>query len=159
MTLFGHPDGVDPALGGPVDEAPAVVAVERPSRWSVRNWPVRRKVLAIALLPMLLAGLFGGLRVSNALTEANRLRLVADRAEMIPAITNYMSALGDALVAISSDGDAEGARKNFENRKFELQSRLTRTDVATDVRIRGGQPDRARPGVAGRGVDHRHRLA
>ncbi|WP_373693045.1 ATP-binding protein [[Mycobacterium] holstebronense] len=139
MTLFDHPEEVDqvfeestePAEDGPKPES---ATVKRPSRWSVRNWPVRWKVLAIALLPLALAGLFGGLRVSNALTEANRLRLVADRAEMIPAITNYMSALGDALVAASSDGDAEGARKNFENRKYELQSRLSHTDVATDVR-------------------------
>ncbi|MDQ2627595.1 MAG: HAMP domain-containing protein, partial [Actinomycetota bacterium] len=116
------------------DNESGAAAAKRPSRWSVRNWPVRWKVLAIALLPMVLAGVFGGLRVSGALSEANRLRLVADRAEMIPAITNYMSALGDALVAASSDGDAEGARKNFENRMYELQSRLSHTDVATDVR-------------------------
>nr|WP_234786459.1 ATP-binding protein [Mycolicibacter sinensis] len=116
------------------EEQPEVVAAKRPSRWSVRNWPVRWKVLAIALLPMLLAGVFGGLRISSALSEANRLRLVADRAEMVPAITHYMSALGDALVAASSDGDAEGARKNFENRKYELASRLSHTDVAADVR-------------------------
>lgn len=133
VTLFDHPDGVDPAVSDRENE-PDAGAVKRPSRWSVRNWPVRWKVLAIALLPMLLAGVFGGLRISGALSEANRLRLVADRAEMVPAITNYMSALGDALVAASSDGDAEGARKNFENRKYELASRLSHTDVATDVR-------------------------
>lgn len=137
MTLFDHPEGVDQASNEPaapaVDAQPEAAAVKRPSRWSVGNWPVRWKVLAIALLPLALAGLFGGLRVAGALTEANRLRLVADRAEMIPAITNYMSALGDALVAASSDGDAEGARKNFENRKSELQSRLSHTDVAADV--------------------------
>jgi len=139
VTLFDHPEEVDQVFEESVEpaedgHAPETAAVKRPLRWSVRNWPVRWKVLAIALLPLALAGLFGGLRVSNALTEANRLRLVADRAEMIPAITNYMSALGDALVAASSDGDAEGARKNFENRKYELQSRLSHTDVATDVR-------------------------
>ncbi|OBK86236.1 histidine kinase [Mycolicibacter heraklionensis] len=139
MTLFDHPEEVGQVFEESAESAegghkPEPAAVKRPSRWSVRNWPVRWKVLAIALLPLTLAGLFGGLRISNALTEANRLRLVADRAEMIPAITNYMSALGDALVAASSDGDAEGARKNFENRKYELQSRLSHTDVATDVR-------------------------
>ncbi len=139
MTLFDHPEEVGQVFEESAEPAedghkPESAAVKRPSRWSVRNWPVRWKVLAIALLPLALAGLFGGLRISNALTEANRLRLVADRAEMIPAITNYMSALGDALVAASSDGDAEGARKNFENRKYELQSRLSHTDVANDVR-------------------------
>ncbi len=136
MTLFDHPDGVGQTQEESAEGAhtPEAAAVRRPSRWSVRNWPVRWKVFAIALLPLALAGLFGGLRVSDALAESSGLRLVADRAQMIPAITNYMSALGEALVAASSDGDTEGARKNFENRKYELGSRLAHTDVATDVR-------------------------
>ena len=45
-----------PATGGPsVPAAPA----KRPSRWSPANWPVRWKVLAIVLVPLLLAGGFG----------------------------------------------------------------------------------------------------
>lgn len=136
MTFFDHPGGVELAAADPREEPEArpAAAVKRPSRWSVRNWSVRWKVLAIALLPMVLAAAFGGLRVSSALGDASRLRLVADRAEMVPVITNYMTALGSALVAASSDGDAQGAKKNYENRKYELQSRLSRTDVATDVR-------------------------
>lgn len=135
MTFFDHPDGVEPVAADPLDgpEVESAGTVKRPSRWSVRNWPVRWKVLAIALLPMVLAGVFGGLRVSSALGDASRLRLVADRAEMVPAITNYMTALDSALVAVSSDGDAQGAKKNYENRKYELQSRLSHTDAAADV--------------------------
>lgn len=137
MTLFDDParlesDGAEAAEKAETGAKPG--ALKRPSRWSVRNWPVRWKVLAIGLLPMLLAGFFGGLRIYDELTESTRLRLVADRAEMIPAITNYMAALDDALVADSAEGDAEGAKKNFENRKYELQSRLSHTDVADDVR-------------------------
>ncbi len=133
MTLFAHPDGVEAAPENS-REVPDVPAVKRPSSWSVRNWPGRWKVVAIALVPMVLAVVFGGLRVSSALTDAGRLRLAADRAEMLPAITNYMSALGGALVAASSGGDAQGAKKNYENRKYELRSQLAGTDVATDVR-------------------------
>lgn len=145
MTLFAHPERVEPPAAAGEAEPGAGPVVRRPGRWSVRNWPVRWKVLAIALVPMLLAMMFGGLRAAGALAEAGRLRLAADRAEMIPVITNYMSALDNALVATSSGGDAQGAKKNFENRKYELQSQLTHTDVADDVRagvttlVEGGQ--------------------
>jgi len=51
---------------------------------------------------------FGGFRISSALTDARDLRLAADRAEVVPAITKYMSALDVALLATSSAGDVEG---------------------------------------------------
>ncbi len=106
---------------------------------------MRWKVFAIALFPLLLATVFGGLRIYTAVTDASHLRLAADRAEMIPVITKYMSALDVALVADSTGADVEGARKNYEARKYELQSRLAGTDVAADVRtgvnnlLNGGQ--------------------
>jgi signal transduction histidine kinase len=82
---------------------------------------------------MVLAMLFGGFRVAGALDDAHRLRLAADRAEMVPAITKYMSALDVAILAISTGGDADGAKKNYDARKSELESRLHGTDVAPDV--------------------------
>ncbi|MDT5227537.1 MAG: hypothetical protein QOH94_1330, partial [Mycobacterium sp.] len=82
---------------------------------------------------MVLAMVFGGFRVAGALDDAHRLRLAADRAEMVPAITKYMSALDVALLAISTGGDADGAKKNYDARKSELESRLHGTDVAPDV--------------------------
>lgn len=135
MTLFEQPTGV-PAVTDDYDELPQV-PVKRPPRWAVGNWPVRWKVVAIALVPMVLAIVFGALRISTATNEASQLRRTADRAELIPAITDYMSALGAALVASSSGDDAEGAQsaqQNFERRKQDLQSRLAATDAASDVR-------------------------
>ena len=52
---------------------------------------------------------------------------------MVPAITKYMSALDVALLGTSTGGDVEGAKKNYEARKHELQARLAGTDVAPDV--------------------------
>jgi signal transduction histidine kinase len=120
-------------------------SAKRPASWSPRNWPVRWKVVAIVAVPLLLAMIFGGLRISAAFTEAHDLRLAADRAELVPAITKYMSALDVALLAGSAGGDVEGAKKNYDARKNELQARLTGTDVAPDVRagvgamLTGGQ--------------------
>src|SRR5947209_3665202 len=109
------------------------ISIKRPPSWSLPNWPVRWKVVAIVALPMVLAMVFGGFRVAGALDDAHRLRLAADRADMVPVITKYMSALDVAVLAISTGGDADGAKKNYDARKSELESRLHGTDVAPDV--------------------------
>lgn len=106
----------------------------RAPKWSVANWPVRWKVLAIALVPMVLALAFGGLRIRAELTDADRLRLAADRAELVPKITDYMSALGAALVSAATGGDVPSAKRRYADRAEELRSQLVGTDVAGDVR-------------------------
>jgi signal transduction histidine kinase len=106
---------------------------KRPSRWSVSNWSVRWKVFAIVLVPLLLAGTFGGLRVYSGWTGAADLRLAADRAEMVPAIEDYMAALEGALLANSTGGDAQTALTAFDSSKQNLQSRLGDTAVVPDV--------------------------
>jgi signal transduction histidine kinase len=118
---------------------------KRPPSWSLRNWPVRWKVVAIVVMPVALAMVFGGLRISGALTDTRTLRLAADRADVVPAITRYMSALDVALLTSSTGNDADGAKKNYEACKYELQASLADTDVAPDVRagasalLSGGQ--------------------
>jgi signal transduction histidine kinase len=89
--------------------------------------------VAIVVVPLVLAMVFGGFRISSALTDARNLRLAADRAEVVPAITKYMSALDVALLASSAGGDVDGAKKNYDARKHELQARLKETNVAADV--------------------------
>ena len=118
---------------------------KRPSRWSVSNWSVRRKVFAIVLVPLLLAGTFGGLRVYTGWTQAADLRLATDRAQLVPAIEDYMAALDGALLANSTGGDAQAALTTFDSSKKNLQSRLSNTDAVPDTRkgvtalLQGGQ--------------------
>ncbi len=125
--------------------APEPVRGRRPPAWSPSNWPVRWKVLAIVLVPLVLATTFGALRVQGAMANAAGLRLAAARADVLPAITKYMSALDVALLAGSTDRDVDGAKKNYQARKHELQQRLDDTDVTPDVRsgvntlLSGGQ--------------------
>lgn len=147
MTMFARP--ANPVAAVPPEFAPAPAAAppppKRPSAWSLRNWPVRWKVLAIALVPLVLATTFGALRVQGELANSSGLRLVAARANLIPAITKYMSALDVALLASSTGRDVEGGKKNFTARKYELQTRLADTEVIPDVRsganvlLNGGQ--------------------
>ena len=147
MTMFTRPTPQVAAVPPESPEAPAAAAAraKRPPAWSLSNWPVRWKVLAIVLVPLLLATAFGALRVKDAMTNSAGLRLAAARTDVLPAITQYMSALDVALLAPSTGGDVEGAKKNFQARKYELQTRLASTDVIPDVRsgvnilLNGGQ--------------------
>lgn len=112
-----------------VTRAPA----KRPSRFAPSNWPVAWKVFAIAFVPLVLAGTFGGMRIYSGWTDAADLRRAADRAEMVPAIENYMATFDAALLASSTGGDAQQALSAYDESKRRLQHRLTDTDVATDV--------------------------
>lgn len=121
--------------GATLDGHGAVPAsAKRPPTWSLGNWPVRWKVVAIVVVPLVLAIVFGGLRSYGAMTAASDLRLAADRAEMIPTVAKYMSALDSALLAGSRGGDVEGAKKNYRARLDELRVRLDDTNVVSDVR-------------------------
>ncbi|KUI45393.1 histidine kinase [Mycobacterium sp. IS-1590] len=112
--------------------------VKRPSRWALSNWPVRWKVLAIVLVPLIVAATFGGLRIYGDVTGEADLRRAADRAEMVPAIEGYMEALEAAMLATSANGEANGdmpaALTRFDTNRRELQLRMEATDVAPDVR-------------------------
>ena len=131
MTAFSQLKQAD---GTVVDFEPkAQRPAKRPSRWSMANWPVRWKVFAIVLVPLVLAGTFGGLRIYSSATEAADLRRAADRAEMVPAIESYMASLDAAMLASSTGGDTQAALTKFDASRQELQRRLADTDIAPDV--------------------------
>ncbi|OBA70547.1 histidine kinase [Mycobacterium sp. 1554424.7] len=134
--MFARPAHAAEAVAPEYTEAPVANGprAKRPRAWSLSNWPVRFKVLAIVLVPLLLATAFGGLRIKDAMANSSGLKLAAARADVLPAITKYMSALDVALLANSTGRDVDGAKKNYEARKYELQQRLANTDVTPDVR-------------------------
>ncbi|BBZ35008.1 sensor histidine kinase [Mycolicibacterium confluentis] len=140
--MFDKPSGLDQSAGLRPDadlvdtpEAPVAPAVvKRPKRWSLTNWPVRWKVLAIAVVPLALAALFGGLRVYGSAVEARDLRLAADRATLVPVISDYMDALGDVLLAKATDGEVEQAVTSVNDARAAMLSTRDRNDVQSDVR-------------------------
>ena len=117
--MFTRP--TNPAEADVVEPAPKpsaeAASAKRPPTWSLSNWPVRWKVLAIVLVPLILATVFGVLRIHGAMANSANLRLAATRADVVPVITKYMSALDVALLASSTGHDVEGAKKNYEARK------------------------------------------
>src|SRR5215208_4338860 len=131
MTAFSQLKQADGTL---VDFGPkAQPPPKRPSRWALSNWSVRWKVFAIVLVPLVLAGTFGGLRIYSSATESADLRRAADRAEMVPAIESYMASLDGAMLASSTGGDTQAALTKFDTSRQELQRRLADTDIAPDV--------------------------
>ena len=108
---------------------------QRPSRLALSNWPVRWKVLAIVLVPLLLAGVFGGLRIYASTTEAIDLQHAAERADMVPAVADYMAALEDTMVTATEGGDSQSALSTFDSRRTALEQQLADTDVPDDVRL------------------------
>lgn len=131
MTAFTQLKQADGTLVefSPTPSAPA----KRPSRWSPANWPVTRKVLAIVVVPLILAATFGGLRIYASASSAGDLRLAADRAELIPDIDSYMAAMEGVLIATTESGDVQAAMSTFGDRKSDLQSRVDATEVTEDV--------------------------
>lgn len=112
-----------------------MTSAKRPSRIALSNWPVRWKVLAIVLVPLVLAGVFGGFRIYASATDAAELRHAAERADMVPAVVDYVAALEATLVAATESGDTEAALTEFDSRKAALQEQLTGTGVPDSVRL------------------------
>ncbi|MGB3483705.1 MAG: ATP-binding protein [Mycobacterium sp.] len=143
MTLFDRPAGhgqsaAFPGPGQPVpqwSDQPAPEPVQKPSRWALANWPVRWKVVAIAVVPLLLAAVFGGVRVYSSIAEARDLGVAADRADLVPAISDYMAALQDTLAVNAAGADVGAARAEYDARSAELQQRITNTEPVPDVRL------------------------
>ncbi|CAN5537420.1 sensor histidine kinase [soil metagenome] len=148
--MFDRPTGYGPLAGqstdladfGSTSQRPAPASwpasatpITPPSRWSLANWPVRWKVVAIALVPLLLAAVFGGVRIAGSIGEARDRGVAADRAELVPAINDYMAALQDALVAANGEGDAAAARSDYDDRSSELQQQIDSTGPVPDVRL------------------------
>ncbi|KAA0098546.1 sensor histidine kinase [Mycolicibacterium sp. P1-18] len=133
MTAFDEPH--DNASQFPaISPRPTTGQPKRPPRWALGNWPVRWKVLAIVVVPLLLVGVLGGLRVQSGWANASELRLAADRAELVPSIAGYMSALDGALLANSAGADPQASLNAFDTSKQTLQTQLEATDVVPDVR-------------------------
>ncbi|PRC43444.1 histidine kinase, partial [Mycobacterium sp. ITM-2017-0098] len=107
----------------------------RPSRLALSNWPVRAKVLAIMLVPLVLASAFGGLRIYSSATEAADLRQASERADMVPVVVDYMAALENAMVTATEGGNATVAVTAFDSSRTELEQLLERTPVDDDVRL------------------------
>ena len=88
------------------------------------------------------------------------LRLAADRAEMVPAIDDYMAALDGALLANSTGGDAQAALTRRSTPASRTCSGTSPTPTSLpDVGSGVTSTARRRPGAAGQGHVQQHQPA
>ena len=108
---------------------------KRPGRLALSNWPVRTKVLAIVMVPLVLASVFGGLRIYSGATEARELGRASERADMVPAVVDYMAALETAMVTATEGIATPLVVTEFESSKTELTHLLDGAQVDDSVRL------------------------
>lgn len=106
-------------------------------RASFDGWPLRWKVAATLVLPILLAATFGAVRIYNELTDASRLGVVSDSAAIVvPAVgmVDRLDALADAAASRAPTDEPAAA---FDTSVADLASLVTSTEldqkVATDL--------------------------
>jgi signal transduction histidine kinase len=89
------------------------------STFRVSEWSVRRKVVAVLAIPVILACVFGGLRVSTELRAANDYSTNQQRATVLGPAVEYLAAterlaLPSSLAGAMGGGNANDAYKTAE---------------------------------------------
>ncbi|PXY31000.1 nitrate- and nitrite sensing domain-containing protein [Prauserella muralis] len=86
-------DGPDPAQeqGGPQQTA----AEASTSRWKLRNWPLRTKLAAVLIIPLVTALTFGSLQALNEAGRAGDFQRTADQVEVATRVTAVVQAIQD----------------------------------------------------------------
>jgi signal transduction histidine kinase len=74
------------SAGGPLCGAEVAAQRRRGGRWRLRDWRLRTKLTAVLLVPLILAGVLGVLRVTDLMREANGLAAVARQAGLAQQI-------------------------------------------------------------------------
>ena len=89
-----------------------------PQRWSFGHWPLRRKLAAAIVLPVLLAFVFGGLRVKNDFDSSRQLSQAADTVLVIRPVVDYNLAVQRLAAA--------GERRRWRCHRRDHQVRVRR---------------------------------
>lgn len=108
--------------------APTVVEHAHPtlSRASFIGWPLRWKVAAIMVLPILLAATFGALRIQNELSAASKLSVASDDAVIVVPAVELVDRLDGLAYAAASGAPIQEPLTQFDASATALAS-LTRS--------------------------------
>src|SRR2546429_272334 len=120
------------------------------SRASFEGWPLRWKVAAIMVLPVLLAATFGALRIQNELSAASKLSVASGNAGIVVPAVEFVDRLDNLAYSAASGApladNAAGAGRRPGFRQFRRAA-----DQGGQSRRRGSGGDRsAHPADAGR---------
>jgi signal transduction histidine kinase len=115
--------------------APNVVEHAHPtmSRASFVGWPLRWKVAAIMVLPVLLAATFGALRIQNELSAASKLSVASDDAVIVVPAVELVDRLDGLAYAAASGTPIQEPLTQFDASATALTSLTTSAEFAPPV--------------------------
>ncbi|HEV7145855.1 MAG TPA: ATP-binding protein, partial [Pedococcus sp.] len=106
-----------------------------PSDWSFGQWPLRRKLAAAVVLPMVLAFVFGGLRVQSDFASAQQLTTAADTVNVIRPVIEYDLAVQRLAAADSIGGSTLAlATTRYQSAASALRAAMKSSNVPDSVR-------------------------
>jgi signal transduction histidine kinase len=114
---------------------PNVVEDAHPSvsRASFVGWPLRWKVAAIMVLPVLLAATFGALRIQNELSAASKLSVASDDAVIVVPAVEFVDRLDGLAYAAASGAPIEEPLTQFDASATALASLTTSAEFDPPV--------------------------
>ncbi|HEV7195478.1 MAG TPA: ATP-binding protein, partial [Pedococcus sp.] len=105
--------------------------------WSFDQWPLRRKLAAAVVLPMVLAFVFGGLRVQSDFASAQQLTAAADTVNVIRPVIDYNLAVQRLAAADSvGGGTLTLATARYKSAAADLSAAMKRSNVPDAVRAK-----------------------
>lgn len=116
-------DANDPSVGE--HARPTVTRASRASRASIESWPLRWKVAATLVLPILLAATFGAVRIYNELSAASRLNLASDNAVIVVPAVELVDRLDGLAYAAASGAPLEEPLAQFDQSAKTLDALIT----------------------------------
>ena len=103
--------------------------------WSFGHWPLRRKLAAALALPVILAFVFGGLRVKTDFDAARSLTRAADTVLVLRPIVDYNLAVQHLAAADAIGGGGEiAAITKYESAAANLRIAIKSPSVPEDVK-------------------------
>ena len=115
-------------------------AASRVSRsWSFSQWPLRRKLAAALIFPVLLAFALGGLRVKSDVDQAQQFARAADLTVLLRPVVEYNLAVQRLAASKALGGDGlPNATKAYDTAAAAVTKALAGADVSDEVRNQVG---------------------
>ncbi|PRX50269.1 signal transduction histidine kinase [Prauserella shujinwangii] len=106
------------------------------SRWKLSNWPLRTKLAAVLIIPLVTALAFGGLRAISEVNRADELHRTVDQVDVAAHVTNVIQALqAERTLAVARIAGGVGDGRD-------LDAQIAETDAAVrDLRAAADQLD------------------
>ncbi len=122
-------DTNDPRIVGPTHPKKARISLER--------WPLRRKVAATLVVPLVLATTFGALRIQSELSAASTLNVAASAITIVAPAVEFIDRLDRLAAPAATDGPLGDRLARFDESTTALTNltRSTRFDTTATLNL------------------------